>query len=101
MELPAEVVADLAARDASEVRAGSALAVDVAQDSATATATWRGSSDPVALPESGPLTLTTKGDVPSVTGRSDGDLTFTAGGLAIDLTPGPGTTPAAARGPDH
>lgn len=90
VELPAEVVADLAARDASEVRAGTALAVDVAQGSATATATWRGSSDPVALPESGPLTLTTRGDVPTVTGRSDDDLTFTAGGMTIELTPGPG-----------
>ncbi|CAM5575902.1 hypothetical protein STENM223S_04781 [Streptomyces tendae] len=82
-------MADLARHDASEVRAGTALAVTVAQDSATATATWRGSSGPVALPASGPLTLTTTGDVPSVTGRSDGDLTFTAGGLAIGLSPGP------------
>ncbi|MGA5124551.1 DUF6801 domain-containing protein [Streptomyces pseudogriseolus] len=89
VELPAEAVADLARHDASEVRAGTALAVTVAQDSATATATWRGSSGPVALPASGPLTLTTTGDVPSVTGRSDGDLTFTAGGLAIGLSPGP------------
>ncbi|MFE1258939.1 DUF6801 domain-containing protein [Streptomyces albogriseolus] len=89
VELPAEAVADLPLGDASEVRARTALAVDVAQDSATATATWRGDSGPVALPESGPLTLTTAGDVPSVTGGSDGALTFTAGGLAIDLTPGP------------
>ncbi|MFH9175572.1 DUF6801 domain-containing protein [Streptomyces albogriseolus] len=89
VELPAEAVADLPLRDASEVRARTALAVDVAQDAATATATWRGDSGPVALPESGPLTLTAAGDVPSVTGRSDGALTFTAGGLAIDLTPGP------------
>ncbi|MEU7394158.1 DUF6801 domain-containing protein [Streptomyces albogriseolus] len=89
VELPAEAVADLPLRDASEVRARTALAVDVAQDSAAATATWRGDSGPVALPESGPLTLTTTGGVPSVTGRSDGALTFTAGVLAIDLTPGP------------
>ncbi|MDT3728532.1 hypothetical protein ROS62_28135 [Streptomyces sp. DSM 41972] len=99
VELPAEAVAVLAAQDAAEVRAETRLAVGVAQNSATATATWRGSSDPVALPASGPLTLTAKGDVPSVTGRSDGDLTFTAGDLVIDLAPdaaddtGSGTEP--------
>uniref|UniRef100_UPI0034D3C021 DUF6801 domain-containing protein n=1 Tax=Streptomyces sp. CHD11 TaxID=2741325 RepID=UPI0034D3C021 len=86
VELPAQAVADLAARDAAEVRPETRLAVGVAQDSASAAATWRGSSEPVALPASGPLTLTMKGDVPSVAGRSDGDLTFTAGGLALDLT---------------
>ncbi|MGW2122867.1 DUF6801 domain-containing protein [Streptomyces sp. NPDC001758] len=85
VELPAQAVADLTARDAAEVRPVTRLAVGVAQNSATAAATWRGSSEPVALPESGPLTLTTRGDVPSVSGRSDGDLTFTAGALAIDL----------------
>ncbi|MFD7766993.1 DUF6801 domain-containing protein [Streptomyces sp. NPDC059787] len=88
VELPAEAVADLTAREASEVRAATRLAVGVAQNAATATATWRGSAEPVALPASGPLTLTTKGEVPSVAGRSDGDLTFTAGDLAIDLEPG-------------
>ncbi|MFC8423151.1 DUF6801 domain-containing protein [Streptomyces sp. NPDC057236] len=97
VELPAEAVADLTAREAAEVRAATRLAVDVAQNTATATATWRGSAEPVALPASGPLTLTTKGDVPSVAGRSDGDLTFTAGGLAIDLELGT-ADPAAAPG---
>ncbi|AXL88456.1 hypothetical protein C4J65_09025 [Streptomyces sp. CB09001] len=88
VELPAEAVADLTARDAAEVRAATRLAVGVAQNSATATATWRGGAEPVALPGSGPLTLVTRGDVPSVAGRSDGDLTFSAGALAIDLALG-------------
>ncbi|MFI1757207.1 DUF6801 domain-containing protein [Streptomyces sp. NPDC020571] len=88
VELPAQAVADLTARDAAEVRAATRLAVGVAQNTATATATWRGGSEPVALPESGPLTLTTTGDVPSVAGRGDGDLTFSAGALAIDLALG-------------
>ncbi|WP_399884633.1 DUF6801 domain-containing protein [Streptomyces sp. BBFR51] len=86
--LPAEAVADLTARDATEVRAATRLAVGVAQNAATAKATWRGSAEPVAVPESGPLTLVSTGDVPSVAGRSDGDLTFSAGGLAIDLALG-------------
>ncbi|MFC8391831.1 MULTISPECIES: DUF6801 domain-containing protein [unclassified Streptomyces] len=101
VELPAEAVADLTAREAAEVRAATRLAVGVAQNAATATATWRGSAEPVTLPASGPLTLTTKGDVPSVAGRSDGDLTFTAGDLAIDLALGttdPADTAAADPG---
>ncbi|MFE5256076.1 DUF6801 domain-containing protein [Streptomyces coelicoflavus] len=85
VELPDQAVADLAARDAAGVRAATRLGVGVTQNAATATATWRGSAEPVALPESGPLTLVTKGDVPSVAGRGDGDLTFSAGTLAIDL----------------
>ncbi|MGC0377499.1 DUF6801 domain-containing protein [Streptomyces sp. SAI-229] len=98
VELPAEAVADLTARGAAEVRPATRLAVGVAQSEAKATATWRGSAEPVPLPASGPLTLTTTGDVPSVAGRGDGDLTFTAGGLAIDLTPGPADPAAAAPG---
>ncbi|MFF0682556.1 DUF6801 domain-containing protein [Streptomyces tendae] len=88
VELPAEAVADLTARDAAEVRAATRLTVNVAQNTATATATWRGGSEPLALPGSGPLTLVARGDVPSVAGRSDGDLTFSAGALAIDLALG-------------
>ncbi|OWA03853.1 hypothetical protein B9W62_26690 [Streptomyces sp. CS113] len=95
VELPAEAVADLTAQGAAEVRAATRLAVGVAQNAATATATWRGGSEPVALPGSGPLTLVARGDVPSVAGRSDGDLTFSAGALAIDLALG-AADPAAA-----
>ncbi|WP_432080771.1 DUF6801 domain-containing protein [Streptomyces sp. WAC 04229] len=85
VQLPAEAVADLAERGAAQVRAATRLEVGVAQNEATAKATWRGGAEPVALPGSGPLTLVSKGDVPSVAGRGDGDLTFTAGTLAIDL----------------
>ncbi|WP_122620282.1 DUF6801 domain-containing protein [Streptomyces sp. Tu 4128] len=85
VELPAEAVADLTGRGAAQVRAATRLEVGVAQNEATATATWRGGAEPVALPGSGPLTLVSKGDVPSVAGRGDGDLTFTAGALAVDL----------------
>lgn len=103
VELPPEAVADLAAREATDVRAATRLTVGVAQNTATATATWRGSAQPVALPESGPLTLVSTGDVPSVAGRNDGDLTLTAGDLAIDLALGvaapPPTDGGAATGP--
>ncbi|MGV9281785.1 DUF6801 domain-containing protein [Streptomyces sp. NPDC003730] len=85
VELPAEAVADLTGTGATEVRAATRLDVGVAQNAASATATWRGSAEPLALPGSGPLTLVTGGDVPSVAGQGDGDLTFSAGALAIDL----------------
>ncbi|MEV8126370.1 DUF6801 domain-containing protein [Streptomyces sp. NPDC085944] len=100
VELPEEAVADLAGHGAAGVRAATRLDVGVAQNAATAKATWRGGAEPVALPESGPLTLVARGDVPSVAGRGDGDLTFSAGSLAIDLTlaaadgTGTGTAPA-------
>jgi hypothetical protein len=85
VELPAEAVADLTALEAATARAATRLTVGVTQDEAAAEATWRGTAEPVPVPGSGPLTLTTTGDVPSVTGQGDGDLTFTAGNLAVDL----------------
>ncbi|MEU4143798.1 DUF6801 domain-containing protein [Streptomyces parvulus] len=102
VRLPEDAVADLTARGADEVRAATRLEVGVAQGTATAKATWRGGAEPAALPESGPLTLVSKGEVPSVAGRGDGDLTFTAGGLSIDLAldaAGPAATDPAATGP--
>ncbi|MFC7510795.1 DUF6801 domain-containing protein [Streptomyces thermocarboxydus] len=88
LELPAEAVADLTAPQAATVRAATRLTVGVAQEEATAEAVWHGIAQPVALPASGPLTLTATGEVPTVTGRGDGALRFTAGDLAVDLTPG-------------
>ncbi|MFE0548274.1 DUF6801 domain-containing protein [Streptomyces pilosus] len=85
VELPAEAVADLAALGAATARPATRLTVGVAQDGATAEATWRGSAEPVPLPGSGRLALTTTGDVASVTGHGSGDLTFSAGSLAVDL----------------
>ncbi|MFF5155908.1 DUF6801 domain-containing protein [Streptomyces sp. NPDC000348] len=97
VELPAEAVADLTASDAATVRAATRLTVGVAQGEAAAEATWRGTAEPVPLPGSGPLALTTTGDVPSVTGQGEGDLTFSAGNLAVDLEPG--TADGTAAGP--
>ncbi|MFE2282221.1 DUF6801 domain-containing protein [Streptomyces sp. NPDC059454] len=85
VELPAEAVADLTALEAATARAATRLTVGVAQDETTAEATWHGTAQPVALPASGPLTLTATGDVPTVTGRGEDDLRFSAGNLAVDL----------------
>ncbi|MFF7854038.1 DUF6801 domain-containing protein [Streptomyces sp. NPDC007904] len=88
VDLPAEAVADLTALEAATARAATRLTVGVTQDEAAAEAVWRGTAEPAALPESGPLTLTLTGAVPSVTGRGDGDLVFSAGDLAVDLALG-------------
>lgn len=88
VELPAEAVADLTALEATTAQAGTRLTVGVAQEGAAAEAIWHGTSRPVDLPGSGPLTLTATGDVPSVTGRGEGDLRFSAGDLALDLALG-------------
>ncbi|QEU85575.1 DUF6801 domain-containing protein [Streptomyces viridosporus] len=99
VELPAEAVADLTALGAATARAATRLTVGVTQNEAAAEATWRGTAEPVTLPGSGPLALTTTGDVPSVTGRSDGDLVFSAGDLAVDLELGAADGSAADPGP--
>ncbi|MCX2922883.1 DUF6801 domain-containing protein [Streptomyces sp. NEAU-W12] len=99
VELPAEAVADLTSAGAATARASTRLGVGVTQNEAAAEATWRGTAEPVPLPGAGPLTLTTTGDVPSVTGRSDGDLTFRAGALAVDLALGAADGTAAEPGP--
>ncbi|MEV7127467.1 DUF6801 domain-containing protein [Streptomyces sp. NPDC093260] len=85
VELPAEAVTDLKAPQAAQVRAATRLTIGVSQNAASAEATWRGTAPPVALAESGSLTLTATGDVPTVTARSAGDLTLAAGNLAVDL----------------
>nr|BFD82123.1 hypothetical protein StreXyl84_15240 [Streptomyces sp. Xyl84] len=85
VELPAAAVAALDLPKGGEVNAATRLAVAVAQNKAGAEATWRGTAQPVTVPESGPLTLASTGDVPSVTAQSTGDLTLSAGDLAMDL----------------
>ncbi|MET7597087.1 DUF6801 domain-containing protein [Streptomyces sp. NPDC005496] len=92
VELPEEAVKELLGSEAGAVSVATRLTVDVAQGDSTARALWRGSAEPQPVPAAGPLTLTTTGDVPTVTGQSDGDLTFTAGALGLDLAP-TGTAP--------
>ncbi|MER5870219.1 DUF6801 domain-containing protein [Streptomyces sp. NPDC002044] len=90
VELPAAAVADLTALKAATVLPETRLALQVAQRGASAQALWRGTAGapPVAVPATGPLTLTTTGDAPAVTAAADGDLTFTAADLGIDLALG-------------
>ncbi|MEU3608894.1 DUF6801 domain-containing protein [Streptomyces sp. NPDC035033] len=98
VELPPAAVADLTALRAATVRAETRLTVGAAQDGQRTEATWSGTAQPVAVPAEGPLTLTTAGDVPSLTTDTAGELTLTAGNLAVDLAPstadGAATAPA-------
>ncbi|MFJ3097841.1 DUF6801 domain-containing protein [Streptomyces hydrogenans] len=87
VELPPAAVADLIALKAATVRAESRLTVAVAQNEQRAEAVWNGTAQPVPVPAEGPLTLTTTGDVPSLTTDTAGEMTLTAGAFAVDLAP--------------
>ncbi|MFD9541838.1 DUF6801 domain-containing protein [Streptomyces sp. NPDC060022] len=64
------------------------LSVDVAQEGHSAEAVWIGNTQgPSALPGTGDLMLAASGAVPAVTAPASGGLTFTAGQLAVRLTP--------------
>ncbi|MFH8729816.1 DUF6801 domain-containing protein [Streptomyces termitum] len=98
VELPGAAVAELTALKAATVRAESRLAVGVAQGEQRAEAAWSGTAQPVAVPTEGPLTLTTTGDVSSLTTGTPGELSLTAGAFGVDLAPstaeGAATVPA-------
>ncbi|MFJ6866786.1 DUF6801 domain-containing protein [Streptomyces termitum] len=85
VEFPGAAVAELTALKAATVRAESRLAVGVAQGEQRAEATWSGTAQPVAVPAEGPLTLTTTGDVSSLTTGTEGELSLTAGAFGVDL----------------
>ncbi|MEY7981417.1 DUF6801 domain-containing protein, partial [Streptomyces pilosus] len=85
VELPAEAVADLAALGAATARPATRLTVGGGPAAGPGAAPGRGGAGAVLLPGSGRLALTTTGDVASVTGHGSGDLTFSAGSLAVDL----------------
>ncbi|MEU4082252.1 hypothetical protein DEJ45_31340 [Streptomyces venezuelae] len=98
VELPAAAVADLTALKAATVGAETLLSVAAGQNGRTTEVTWAGTAQPVGVPAEGPLALTTTGDVPTLTTDSAGDLTLTAGklalGLALSTADGAATTPA-------
>ncbi|MCD2468273.1 hypothetical protein MBT42_32565 [Streptomyces sp. MBT42] len=87
LELPAAVAAELTALGAATVRAETTLTVGVGQNGARTDVTWLGTAQPAAVPAEGPLTLTGTGDVPALTTDTAGDLTLTAGTLAVGLAP--------------
>ncbi|WP_342669702.1 DUF6801 domain-containing protein [Streptomyces vietnamensis] len=102
VELPAAAVTDLTALRAATVRAETRLTVGVAQNGQRTETAWSGTAQPVGVPAEGSLALATTGDVPSLTTDTAGDLTLTAGALAVDLAlstaDGAATVPASLSG---
>ncbi|WP_406056060.1 hypothetical protein OG462_08610 [Streptomyces sp. NBC_01077] len=98
VELPAAAVADLTALKAATVRGETLLTVGASQDGRRTDVTWRGTTQPAAVPAEGPLALTSTGDVPALTTDTPGELTLTAENFAVDLAlsaaDGTATTPA-------
>ncbi|MDJ1137558.1 DUF6801 domain-containing protein [Streptomyces iconiensis] len=104
VKVPRGALADVLPEGAVSVTSEAALTVRVAQGDASADADWSGLKAPsTPVPESGDLTLAHKGEVPPVTVAAEGDVTFTAGDLALELDPkapkalpsdGPSTLPA-------
>ncbi|MFD9047152.1 DUF6801 domain-containing protein [Streptomyces zaomyceticus] len=87
LELPAAVAAELTALEAATVRMETTLTVGVGQNGGSTDVTWLGTAQPAAVPAEGPLTLTSTGDVPALTTGTAGELTLTAGNLAVGLAP--------------
>ncbi|MFG2669536.1 DUF6801 domain-containing protein [Streptomyces sp. NPDC048445] len=94
--LPEAGLPDLAGLGEAGAEAETKLTMGVAQGDHTAETVWIGTTgDPVAVPDAGEFTVTSSGDVPSVTAGSSGGLTFTAGKLTALLTSPKTADPAA------
>lgn len=86
--LPPEIGAELAAMDAATVTGVAELTTVVAANGESATANWSALHAPAAdLPGDGPLVLDATGPVSPVTVGSAGQVSFTAAGFGIVLTP--------------
>lgn len=86
LTLPEDASAGLAGAGAATVSAKTHLSVDVAQGGRHARTEWIGTAaEPVPVPESGDLTLSTAGSVPYVKPGVPGDLSFKASVLSVEL----------------
>src|SRR5215470_10591327 len=98
--LPQTAVADLARLHFTAVSAATVLSIDATNGPSGASVVWPGAGGRAAeVPARGPLALQTSGRVPSVTPTLPGDVTLSAAGLSLTLTPGratavPGSSPA-------
>ena len=105
--LPRALLPDLARLHSATVSAVTRLSIDATNGPDGASVLWLGATRRAApVPARGGLILQTLGRAPSLTPRLPDDLTFTAAGLFLMLTPGnaaPGTAPepVSAGGPDQ
>jgi uncharacterized protein DUF6801 len=98
--VPQAAVHDLGRLRATTVRATSNLRVTVAEGRTSVSAAWRGrAARSTPLPTTGNLVLTASGPVPQATASVPGQVTFTADGMHLVLSPrtanGAATSPAA------
>ncbi|MET7858069.1 DUF6801 domain-containing protein [Streptomyces sp. NPDC005318] len=88
VSVPNSVRTELSASDATSVSATAQLAMHVTHGAESAEAAWSNlTSVPTPIPAKEDLVLTAKGEVPSVTVESPGDVTFEPGHLTLALHP--------------
>ncbi|WP_189491433.1 DUF6801 domain-containing protein [Streptomyces antnestii] len=86
VELPQAAVDELRSLGAATATPASALSIDLTQGAEKATTAWHGTGQPVPLPQTGPLSLGTSGDVAALSSGTPGDLALTATTIDLDLT---------------
>ncbi|MFI8848668.1 DUF6801 domain-containing protein [Streptomyces sp. NPDC053499] len=87
-EISLETLEELLPAHTESVTSEAELTVRVAQAESSADARWGGLTSPATpVPKDQDLSLAHRGDVPPVTVEREGQLTFTAGQLALNLTP--------------
>jgi hypothetical protein len=89
ISFPQAVVPDLAQLHSATVSAATRLSIDAVDGPDGASVLWPGATRRAArVPVRGGLVLRTSGPAPSLTPTMPGDLTLTAAGLSLVLTPG-------------
>jgi Family of unknown function (DUF6801) len=87
--LPHAALADVTKTGASEVTGNGVLNTSVTSGGVNTAVQWPGRmSAPLPIPATGSLSLLLPGLAPPVSATTPGTVTFTAGGLALSLTPG-------------
>ena len=107
--VPQAAVAALRGLHSAAVSASTMFGIDAMSGPSGTSAVWPGATRRLAdLPARGGLVLKTSGRVPPLTPTQPGDVTLTAAGLSLVLTPGkanatpsPSATPVPASGPDQ
>ncbi|SNS22925.1 DUF6801 domain-containing protein [Actinomadura mexicana] len=86
--VPKAAVPEVSALGGASVAGIAELGISVRQNGKAAPATWPGLTTPATpVADGADLVLAASGDVPAVTPAGTGDLTFTAGDLALALSP--------------
>lgn len=99
--LPKAAVDELLPAGTRSVSGSADLTAHVAQNGDTAEAAWRGlTAPPATVPATGDLVLAHAGEVPAVTVRTPGEVTFSVGELTLQVTAATSATPSSPQ-PDE